>query len=162
MRPNSPVPACLPGDVIQYRGATFADGSWATHHTSIVETVDAGRPTGVLQQNWNGVRVVTRERIDLGGLTGGWARVFRPLARTPARGIYQFTVTNATLSRVRVVERTAGGAVAYALSPADTEASYQVRTWQSASVPVLWVGTSRMVVHDAAAYEVTAGGVAEV
>src|SRR5262245_49225563 len=58
-----------PGDIIQYAGAMFRDGTWGRHHTAIVASVDqAGRVTAVYQQNFNGVRAVTRQPLDLSQL----------------------------------------------------------------------------------------------
>src|SRR5262249_24764771 len=89
-----------PGDVIQYRDATFTTGGRFSHHTAIVaEVSERGLPTMVYEQNIGPPgrtdRTVRRSRIDLERLTGGWARIYRPEKRPPRKpGRFEFTVVN--------------------------------------------------------------------
>ena len=154
-----------PGDVIQFTRARFRDGTWAGHHTAVVAAVDgAGRVTAVYQQNFNGVRAVTRQPLDLSQLTGGYVKVYRPLARTPVAGAYRFTLVNNTGVSVGVIERAGTGWSAYRLSAANTLGSYQVRGWTTAGGvrPTITAGGHLIAVTDGAAYEVysTGSGVA--
>jgi hypothetical protein len=75
----------LPGDIVQFSGARFAsrDGTRfeMKQHTAIVAQVD-GSTVEILHQNWNGVRYVTRLRIDLADLRTGKASFFRPQPAT--------------------------------------------------------------------------------
>jgi hypothetical protein len=78
------------GDIVQFHNARFAgynhsnSGVYrmeARHHTAIVESVDSGRQTiTVLHQNWNGQKVVRRQTLYLGGMTGGWLRFYHPVS----------------------------------------------------------------------------------
>jgi hypothetical protein len=157
---SNPAAVFAPGDIIQYHNAVFADGTWATHHTAVVAAVDAaGRVTAVYQQNFDGVRAVTEQALDLTQLTSGWVKVYRPVARAPVAGHYGFTVVNNSAAAVRVVERAGPAAAAYSLSAADTLASYQVRGWVTVggARPVIRVGTSSITVTDGAAYEIYDG-----
>lgn len=159
------VPAAVfkPGDVIQFTNAHFRDGAFLAHDTAIVAAVDgAGRVTAVYRQNFNGQRVVTKNALDLSQLNGGYARVFRPQARTPLAGHYGFTVVNNTGAGVTVVERAGTAWSSYTLSRANTAASFRIRGWTAAVRPTITVAGHTITVDDAAAYEVynSGGGVA--
>jgi hypothetical protein len=77
-----------PGDVIQFRDATFegkvGDGIYslfAPQHTAVVIEVGAGgKELTVLHQNWNGKRTVQKELFRLKDLKNGWLRIYEPLA----------------------------------------------------------------------------------
>lgn len=96
-----------PGDIIQYRNATFSNGKRATHHTSVVASVDSnGNPIQVYEQNIGKLsktgstqdRTVRKSSIDLKALNGGWVRIYRPVPKTVSPGRYEFTIVNNTSS----------------------------------------------------------------
>jgi len=154
-----------PGDVIQFTNARFRDGTVAVHHTAIVAAVDsAGHVTAVYQQNANGVRAVTKNALDLSQLVGGYVKVYRPLARTPLAGRFQFTVVNNTGASVGVAERAGTAWASYTLSRANTAASYEIRAWTTygGARPTIVVAGHAIAVDDAGAYEIynSGGGVA--
>ena len=76
------------GDVVQFRDAIFVTqgGNRAStrmfpHHTAIVQRVtDGGKSILILHQNYNGQRVVQEATLQLGNLTQGWLRVYRPVS----------------------------------------------------------------------------------
>jgi hypothetical protein len=157
---SKPAVVCRPGDIIQFVSTRFSDGMWANHHTAIVAAVDgAGRPTAVYQQNFNGVRVITEESLDLSRLTSGFVKIYRALPRTQITGRYQFTMVNNTGASLRAVERAGSSAAAYRLSPANSLGSYQVRRWSTygGARPTIVVGSSSIAVRDGAAYEIYDG-----
>jgi hypothetical protein len=128
-----------------------------------VAAVDwAGRVTAVYQQNFNGVRAVTRQPLDLSQLMAGSVKVYRPLPRTAVGGRFQFTVVNNTGVSVPVTEQAGTGASSYWLSRANTWSSYQHRTWTTTGIrPTITVAGQTVAVSDMAAYEIYpgAGGV---
>jgi len=80
-----------PGDVVQLRDAKFAGqrprgGTYtqtATHHTVIVERVDAAANVlHILHQNWSGNRFVVRGDYKISDLKQGWLRVYRPVLQS--------------------------------------------------------------------------------
>ncbi len=79
-----------PGDVIQFRDAELAGPSGgsrytmsAKHHTAIVSGVlNKGMVLKIYQQNANGRRIVTADRLRLSDLQQGRLRIFHPLPRT--------------------------------------------------------------------------------
>jgi hypothetical protein len=82
------VAAIRPGDVVQYRHATFkgrqpGGGSYTLvyeQHTAVVAEVDPrARELVVLEQNVNGRRLVRETRLRLADLRTGWLRVYRPV-----------------------------------------------------------------------------------
>jgi hypothetical protein len=162
---SSPAAMIRPGDIIQYSGAVFRDGTRAPHHTAVVAAVDgAGRVTAVYQQNFNGVRAVTRQPLDLSQLVAGSVKVYRPLARPTVAGRFNFTVVNNTGAAVPVTERAGASWSSYWLSRANTWSSYQIRGWTTTGVrPTITVAGKSIAVDDGAAYEVytpAGGGVA--
>jgi hypothetical protein len=73
-----------PGDVIQYRDATFRSGGGIyvfSHHTAVVADVKATGELVVYEQNMQGKREVTKGTLRPGDLAGGWIRVYRPVAK---------------------------------------------------------------------------------
>ena len=160
---SNPAAPLRVGDVIQYTNARFRDGTTAGHHTSIVAAVDwAGQVTAVYQQNFNEARYVTRQPLDLSQLIAGSVKVYRPLARTPVAGRYQFTIVNNTGAPVTAVDRAGTGVAAYSLTRGDSAWSYQHRTWSTTGGvrPTITVAGKTIAVQDGAAYEVyvRAGG----
>jgi hypothetical protein len=154
-----------PGDVIQFTNARFRDGTFLAHHTAIVAAVDgAGRVTAVYQQNFTGQRMVTRNALDLSLLTAGYARVFRPQARTPLAGHYGFTVVNNTGAAVTVVERAGTAWSSYTLYRANTGGSFRISGWTTwgGAHPTITVAGHTFTVDDAAGYEIynSGGGIA--
>lgn len=79
-----------PGDIIQFRDAELAgpsdDGHYtvtAKHHTAIVSGVqNKGMVLKIYQQNTNGRRFVTADRLRLSDLQQGRLRIFHPIPRT--------------------------------------------------------------------------------
>jgi hypothetical protein len=79
----------LPGDIIQYRDVTvtYPDGSYdsASHHTAIIEAVNADGSYRILEQNWdNGKpdgRVVRESTINFNYLTYGHYWIYQPVAK---------------------------------------------------------------------------------
>src|SRR5262249_4165635 len=141
------------------------DGKTAAHHTSVVAAVDAnGRVTAVYEQNVDvpsgggteRARYVVRQALDLGKLTGGYVKVYRPDARTPPAGRYEFTVVNNTTSSVQVTEQVGTSVSSYALAGRNTAASYQARAWTTTGggQPTITVGGKTFLVEDGAAYEI--------
>lgn len=160
---SNPTAAVRPGDLLQYSGALFRDGTTGEHNTAVVAAADAaGRVTAVYQQNFAGVRVVTRQPLDLRGLMAGSVTVYRPAARVATAGVFRFSVVNNTTAPVWVTERAGTGVATYALSKADTTASYQARWWTTYGGvrPVLTVAGRSVVIEDGAGYEIyrTAAG----
>jgi hypothetical protein len=154
---SDPAAVVRPGDVLQYANARFRDGTTAARNTAVVAAVDAaGRVTAVYQQNFDKVRAVTRQSLDLSKLVVGSVKVYRPAARTTAPGAFRFSVVNNTGGPVGVTERAGAGATAYTLSRADTAASYQARAWTTygGARPTLTVGGKSVPVEDGAGYEV--------
>lgn len=150
-----------PGDVIQLTNARFRDGSRAPKDTVIVAAVDAaGRVTSVYRQNFNGVRSATKQSFDLSHLIGGYAKVYRPVARTAVANVYGFTVVNNTAAPVTVVERAGSSWTSYVAGPANTAWSYQVRGWSTwgGLKPAITVAGKSIAVDDASAYEVYNSG----
>jgi hypothetical protein len=82
-----PVNAVIPGDVLQFEGATFQhtypDGSWYTqsfpHHSAIVYAVNGSQIT-MLNQNVNGNMTVQLTTIDLNDLVSGNIYAYQPQA----------------------------------------------------------------------------------
>ena len=121
-----------PGDIIQYRNTKFVYPTyWTTtsQHTSIVATVNtAGSPTFVYEQNFNNVRTLRKNSIDLTKLAAGYVRVYRPKLRVSRIGQTKFTLTNNMTSSqsvsIRVGASTLGSST---LTAANTLTSYQIR-----------------------------------
>jgi hypothetical protein len=119
-----------PGDVIQFTNARFSNGMYAPHHTAIVAAVDAnGQVTAVYEQNFNGVRAVTKDALNLSQLISGHVKVYRPQSLPKAAGVFRFTIVNNAAGAVSVVERAGTASATYSLSKANTLASYQTRYW---------------------------------
>lgn len=71
------------GDVIQYRDAVFRSSRGIlllAHHTAIVGEVKSTGELVVYEQNMNGKQQVTKGTLRPNELSGGWLRVYRPLA----------------------------------------------------------------------------------
>lgn len=73
-----------PGDVIQYRDATFRAGGGIyifAHHTAVVAEVKASGDLVVYEQNMQGKKEVTKGTLQPNSLAGGWIRVYRLVAK---------------------------------------------------------------------------------
>lgn len=73
-----------PGDVIQYRDATFRQGGGIAvfpQHTAVIVEVKANGDLVVCEQNNRGKKEVTQGLVRPGALTGGWIRVYRPVGK---------------------------------------------------------------------------------
>jgi len=71
------------GDVIQYRDAVFRSSRGIlllAHHTAIVGEVKTTGELVVYEQNMGGKQEVTKGTLRPNELSGGWMRVYRPLA----------------------------------------------------------------------------------
>lgn len=129
---SRPTTKLIPGDVIQYRNTRFVKGgvtSFASQHTSVVAAVtSSGMPTFVFEQNFNGIRSVRRNAIDLTRLTAGYLRIYRPKARITRTGQYKFTLTN-NMPASQALSITIGNSVLgrVSLTQANTLNSYQTR-----------------------------------
>lgn len=74
-----------PGDIVQFTSARFETAnSWsemgAPNHTAIVETKN-GNVIGLLQQNTNGNRTVSRQELDLSTKVRGTVQFFRAVGK---------------------------------------------------------------------------------
>ena len=103
-----------------------------------------------------------RRQWARGSAPPGSVNVYRPAARAAAAGVFRFSVVNSTTAPAWVTERAGAGASTYALSKADTTASYQARWWTTYGGvrPVLTVAGRSVVIEDGAGYEIyrTAAG----
>lgn len=170
---SKPAAKLFPGDIIQYRNTKFvypSSTSTATQHTAIVATVNStGSPTFVFQQNFNGVRTIRKDSIDLTKLVSGYLRIYRPKARANQTGRTKFSVTNnrASNQTITMLVGTSNlGSVS--LTSANTLASYQTRwvTLSGTTLPItlrLSNGASVSVVN-AGGYEIytTSAGAAAI
>lgn len=157
---SNPAAKMRVGDVLQYRNATFAGGSSKAHFTAVVAAVNAaGQVTAVFEQNFTPLsggppsRVVGRHALDLSTLTGGWVRVYRPVARPIVANKFEFTIVNNTAA-VRSVQIKVGSITlaTYQLDRANTANSYQI-VWLIDGLP-----TKPSLVVNGHAVTVTSGG----
>jgi hypothetical protein len=149
-----------PGDIIQYDNAHFSDGSYAIHHTSVVKTVNSqGLPGSVYQQNFSSKRYETSNTLDLTRLTGGFVRIYQPVARKPVADLYEYTVVNNSTAS-QTYSATVGTYVSRStLTAADTTYSYTEQYFTSSiGAPTLKVGNSSIKVTDNASYEIYGSG----
>lgn len=80
-------PPVLPGDIVQLRDVLFEGRlngrpyrMFTDQHTAVVNTVSKdGSRWGVIQQNYNGKKTVTKGTYNLRDLKKGSVRVFRPV-----------------------------------------------------------------------------------
>ena len=158
---------------MQYRNTKFVyptSTATASQHTSVVATVNtAGSATFVYQQNFNGIRTVRKDSIDLTRLVSGYLRIYRPKTRINRSGQTKFSLTNnrnSTQSITLLVGTSNLGS--FSLTSANTLASYQTRwiTLTGTTLPVtlrLSSGASVAVVN-AGGYEIytTSTGVAAI
>jgi hypothetical protein len=162
---SAPSKAARPGDVIQYRDATFSNGKRATHHTAVVAAVnDRGRPTAVFEQNIGKLtkngnvadRTVHRNSINLGTLTGGWVRIYRPIVRYSEAGRFEFTIVNNTKSQQTVTRTIGKNTSTVALVKANTYGSFKNMyvTTTGTAKPTLTINGKSVTVQDAAGYEI--------
>ena len=140
---SQPASKLLAGDIIQYRNTKFVyptSTSTATQHTSIVATVNtAGSATFVYEQNFNGIRSVRKNSIDLTKLASGYLRIYRPKARVNRTGQTKFSITNnRTSSQTITMLVGTSNLGSFSLTSANTLASYQLRwvTLTGTTLPV--------------------------
>lgn len=153
------------GDILQYRDTKFVYGnSWSTasRHTTVVSLVNAvGMPTQVFEQNYNGVRTLGKNAIDLTKLKQGWVRIYRPKARVNRAGQYKFSLVNNVASAQSVTLKIGTVSVStFSLTAANTWTSYSTR-WMTSSSPtkptlVLPSGSS-ITLDTAGGYELYSG-----
>ena len=170
---SKPTTKLLPGDIIQYRNAKFVyptSTSSSTQHTSIVAAVNtAGSATFVYEQNFNRIRLVRRNSIDLTKLVSGYLRIYRPKARVNRTGQTKFSlVNNRTSNQTITLLVGTSNLGSFSLTSANTLASYQTRwvTLTGTTLPItlrLSNGASVSVVN-AGAYEIytTSAGAAAI
>lgn len=169
---SQPASKLLAGDIIQYRNTKFVyptSTSTATQHTSIVATVNtAGSATFVYEQNFNGIRSVRKNSIDLTKLASGYLRIYRPKPRVNRTGQTKFSITNNRTSGQTITMLVGSSNLGtFSLTSANTVASYNMRwaTLTGTTLPItlrLSNGASVSVVN-AGGYEVytnTAGAAA--
>jgi hypothetical protein len=73
-----------PGDVIQYRDATFRSSRGIyifSHHTAVIAEVKSTGELVVYEQNMQGKKEVTKGTLRPSELAGGWIRVYRPVKK---------------------------------------------------------------------------------
>jgi hypothetical protein len=150
---SNPRAQCLPGDVVQFRNATFKPGRSAPHHTAIVAAVDdRGRPTATFEQNAANKRYVTKETIDFSKLTGGWVRIYRPSKpKRDPRMPTEFALLNRTDKEASYKF----GGQQHTISEYDTVMGY--KTWRFGGAAVLVVGRSAIRPAHRKAYEIVEG-----
>lgn len=68
----------LPGDIVQYEGAKFSNGTNAPHHTAVIRKVLAAGKYETLEQNVNGVKKVQPGKLELALLKEGTVVIYRP------------------------------------------------------------------------------------
>jgi hypothetical protein len=152
----------VPGDIIQYDNAHFSDGSYATHHTSVVQAVNAqGLPSVVYQQNFASKRYETLNPLDLSKLTSGFVRIYQPVARSAVANLYEYSVVNNS-STSQTYSASIGSYVSRTtLTATNTSSSYTNQyftTAKGSAAPTLKVGNSSITVSDNAAYEIYGSG----
>jgi hypothetical protein len=170
---SQPATRLLAGDIIQYRNTRFvypSSTSTTTQHTSIVATVNtAGSATFVYEQNFNGIRSLRKNSIDLTKLVSGYLRIYRPKARINRTGQTKFSLTNNRTSNQTITLLVGTSNLGtFSLTSANTLASYQMRwvTLTGSTQPItlrLSNGASVSVVN-AGGYEIhtTAAGSAAI
>lgn len=170
---SKPTTKLLAGDIIQYRNTKFVyptSTATASQHTSVVATVNtAGSATFVYQQNFNGIRTVRKDSIDLTKLVSGYLRIYRPKTRVNRTGQTKFSLTNnkTTTQTITLLVGTSNLG-SFPLTSANTLASYQTRwvTLTGSTQPItlrLSNGASVSVVN-AGGYEIytTSAGAAAI
>lgn len=162
---SAPTAAVQPGDIIQYRNATFTystNSRTAAQHTSIVSMVNvSGQPTEVFQQNFNGVRSVTKAAIDLNKLTAGWVRIYRPKARVERTGEYKITIVNNVAGMQSATLNVGTSTIStFSLGTANTASSFSTRwlTTSSTTLPTIVLPNgSTISIVTAGGYEIYSG-----
>lgn len=149
---SNPTNKALPGDVIQYRNATFTYSKTSvvkvTQHTSVIAAVNtSGRPTSIYQQNYNKVRTVQTATIDVTKLTAGWIRIYRPIARTDATNQWKVTVVNnASTSQGYTVMVGSSTVSSVSLTAANTATSFRVhKLTTTGTVPCLVLANGQSI-----------------
>lgn len=139
---SKPTTKLLPGDIIQYRNANFVyptSTSSSTQHTSIVAAVNtAGSATFVYEQNFNRIRSVRRNSIDLTKLVSGYLRIDPPKAGQSNRTNKILLVNNRTSNQTITLLLGTSNLGSFSLTSANTLASYQTRwvTLTGTTLPV--------------------------
>lgn len=67
---------CRPGDIVQFKDATFKNGTKIAHHTAVIVNGGKGVVT-IHHQNWAGSRKVRQDKLALKSLVSGAATVYR-------------------------------------------------------------------------------------
>ena len=153
------LPACLPGDVIQYgAGTKIGTATYTSRHTSVVQTVNTtkNRPTAVFQQNFGSVRTVKSATIDMTQLTAGWIRIYRPKARVDGTNVWKFTVVNnATTSQTYTVMVGTTTASTVSATATNTAGSFRVhKVTTTGTVPAVVNNSNSIYVQNAKGDEI--------
>ncbi len=160
---SKPTAKIMAGDVIQYRNTTFVYSNTtarSTQHTSVVASVNsAGFPTAVYEQNFNRIRSVRKNQIDLKKLTTGYVQIYRPKTRKNRLGQFKFTVTNKTNLPLAASLRLGNVAIgSLNLAANNTIASYQTGwvtlTGTPAAITLRIPNGSDVTIAQAGAYEI--------
>ncbi len=129
---SKPASKLQPGDIIQYRNTKFVYptySNFSSQHTSIVANVNAaGSPTFVYEENFNKVRVLRKNAINLRNLASGTVRIYRPKRRGNKTGQTKFTITNnMPSSQTMSINLGTSSLGSFSLTSANTLTSYQIR-----------------------------------
>lgn len=148
------------GDIIQYRNIYINTGHGtqsASHHTSIVRTVDpkTNLPIEVYEQNVNGRQFIQVDAINFGGLKSGWFRIYRAVRRSLRAGEFQFTVANWTGAPVTIqlkYQRQPTWSYNFSLGVSSVQKYQTISASGSQYSPYFHVGNENFLVNDAAGY----------
>jgi hypothetical protein len=160
---SNPSAKIQPGDIIQYTNAKFSDGKTATHHTSVVASVDSkGRVTAVYEQNVgklvkgssSQVRYVVKQALDLSKLISGYVKIYRPDARPVESGRYEFTIVNNTKSTASYQIKMGTTTKSYSATSSNTAGSFKTHWVKSSSRPSIIVNGKSLSLTNGYAYEI--------
>lgn len=157
LKDSKPSSKLMVGDVLQYRSVRFVSGSAsssASQHTSVVAAVNSsGMPTFVYEQNFNRVRLVKKNAINLTTMTAGYIRAYRPEARVNKAGEVKFTIVN-NMTSAQAVNVGVGTTVRplMQLTAVNTGASHIYATWPTSG------GAPKLVLSSKASVTIAHGG----
>jgi hypothetical protein len=162
---SAPTALVQPGDIIQYYTAQFVYSTYSntfSRHTSVVSLVNAsGMPTEVFQENFGGVRTLTKAVIDLTKLKTGWVRIYRPKPRVVRTGQFKITiVNNVTTTQSATIKVGTSTISTFSLGAANTASSYSTRwfTTSSTTAPTIVLPNGQTAtITNAGGYELYSG-----
>jgi hypothetical protein len=126
----------------------------------VVASVNSsGFPTAVYEQNFNRVRSLRKNPIDLKKLTTGYVRIYRPKVRKNRSGQFKFTITNRAnapvIASLRLGNTTLGS---LNLAKNNTLASYQTSwltvTGTTTAITIQIPNGRNATITQAGAYEI--------